>query len=470
MIESAFMAIPCVVSFAWGEHDGWIFATFTLLTFFTGYVLNHFLRPERQSMAKREGFLLTALVWIVFSLFGMLPFLLCSTPIGAGDAFFEAMAGFTTTGCSAYANPEELSHGVNLWRALMQWIGGMGIILFTLAVLPMLNSSGGMQMFNAEVTGITHDKILPRISQTAKGLWLIYIIITLACALLLWMGPMSLFDATCHALGTVSTGGFSTHVSGPAGWNSSYIDIVITIFMFLGGTSFTLVFMAATGRFAAVKANATFRFYAFYALVALIIFGVIMAIKLGANSTVRGLLIDPAFQIVATMTSTGYVVPGLSKWAPLLLALLLPMMVFGACAGSTSGGAKLDRMIVLTRYVRNSLKRTLHPNSINKIEIDGRVLSNDTVTHAISFLALYAIVIIAIAGILTALGVGISDSLFSSASCVSNAGISPDTFGGETAIASLPVVGKLVLSLAMLIGRLEVFTILVLLMPGFWRR
>lgn len=470
MIESGFMAIPCVVSFAWGETDGWIFATFTMLTFFTGYVLNHFLHPERRTMAKREGFLLTALVWIVFSLFGMLPFLLCSHPIGPADAFFEAMAGFTTTGCSAFADPEELSHGINLWRALMQWIGGMGIILFTLAVLPMLNSSGGMQMFNAEVTGITHDKIQPRISQTAKGLWLIYIIITLACALLLWLGPMSLFDAVCHALGTVSTGGFSTRAAGPAGWDSDYVDSVITIFMFIGGTSFTLVFMAATGRFAAVKANATFRYYASTVGVAIGIFAAVMAIKMGWGSTLRGVLIDPAFQIVATITSTGYVVPGLSGWAPVLLALLLPMMVFGACAGSTSGGAKLDRMLVLTRYVRNSLKRTLQPNTITKVEIDGRVLPSDTVNNVISFLSLYAIVIIFAAGVLTLMGVDLSDSLFCSASCVSNAGISPDAFGGGLAISSLPWAGKLVMALAMLTGRLEVFTVLVLFLPGFWHR
>lgn len=470
MIESAFMALPGIVSFAWGESDGWVFATFSLLTFFIGYVLNHFLHPARRVMAKREGFLLTALVWIVFSLFGMLPFLLCAHPVGLIDAFFESMSGFTTTGVSVFPDPEALSHGVSLWRAMMQWIGGLGIIIFTLAVLPMLNSAGGMQMFNAEATGITHDKIQPRISQTAKAFWIIYASLTIVCALLLWMGPMSLFDAVCHALGTVSTGGYSTSVSGPAAWGSAYVDTVITIFMFIGGTSFTLLFMVLTGRVAAVKSNATFRFYAFAVIIATAIFAAVTAIEKGSASTLRSLLIEPIFQIVSTITSTGYSVPGVSGWAPVLLALLLPMMLSGACAGSTSGGAKLDRLLVLGRYVRNSLKRVLQPNSITKVEIDGRVLTSDTVNHVVSFLAIYAIIIIFTACALTAMGAGLSDGFLCAAACVSNAGLTPDVFGGSLSISSLPAVGKIVLSFVMLIGRLEVFTILVLFLPGFWRR
>lgn len=194
MIESAFMLVPLVTCLIYGESDYMAFLITVAVTFAAGALMTFCIRPSYSSMAKREGFLLTALVWILFSCFGMLPFLMCSTPLTLSDAFFETMSGFTTTGATVFESVESLSHGINMWRCLTQWIGGMGIILFTLAVLPMLNHSGGMQMFNAEVTGITHEKLRPRISQTAKGLWAVYFVLSAALCLLLWIGPMDFFD------------------------------------------------------------------------------------------------------------------------------------------------------------------------------------------------------------------------------------------------------------------------------------
>lgn len=470
MIESAFMLIPAVVSLSFGEGDWLVFALSALFTCIVGYSLNHFIKPEYHAMGKREGFLLTAMVWIVFSLFGMLPFIFGSVPLCVGDAFFESMAGFTTTGCTAYPEVDFLSHGLNIWRALMQWIGGMGIILFTLAVLPMLNSSGGMQMFNAEVTGITHEKIRPRVSQMAKDLWLIYIVLTLICAMLLALGPMSIFDSVCHAFGTLSTGGFSTRSVGPSFWRSDYVDCVIAFFMFLGGTSFSLMLLFFLGKVSQVKSNATFRYYVGIILAMSVIFAANVLLRFGSEATLRDVIFDPLFQIVAIMTSTGYALPTLPNWGQLVLALLIPLMFFGACAGSTSGGAKIDRLLVLIKYVRNALKHTLYPNSITKVEIDGHILSSDTVTKAISFLALYCITICFAGIVLTALGIPIFDSCLTALSCVSNCGLSPDMFGGVTVISSIPILGKLVLAFSMLIGRLEVVTVLVLLMPAFWRK
>ena len=261
MIEAAFMVFPLIATIVYQETDFYAFLVSTIITGVVGASMTTFIEPSRTEMAKREGFLLTAMIWVVFSIFGMLPFILSETPFTISDAFFEAMSGFTTTGATIMNSVEHLSHGLHLWRCLMQWIGGMGIILFTLAVIPMLNHSGGMQMFNAEVTGITHDKIRPRVSQTAKGLWLVYILLSVLLCVLLWVGPMDFFDSVCHALSTMSTGGFSTKDASVGAWNSAYIKIIMTIFMFLGGVNFGLLFKACTGAPGGLLHNDTFKMY-----------------------------------------------------------------------------------------------------------------------------------------------------------------------------------------------------------------
>ena len=242
IIEAAFMAVPLVTSLVYGDGDTMAFVVSILVTASVGALMTFGVRPGRRDMGKREGFLLTASVWVFFSVFGMIPFLICRTPLTLSDAFFEAMSGFTTTGASVMQEIDGLSHAIHMWRSLMQWIGGMGIILFTLAVVPMLNSAGGMQMFNAEVTGITHEKLRPRVSSTAKRLWLVYALLTIALILLYWIGPMGMFDSICHAFSTMSTGGFSTRQESIGAWDSLYVKIVSTLFMFIGGVEFSLLF------------------------------------------------------------------------------------------------------------------------------------------------------------------------------------------------------------------------------------
>ena len=261
LIEAIFMLLPLITCLLYNENDLFSFLISVGVTLAAGLIMTFCIKPSYTSMAKREGFLLTALVWVVFSLFGMLPFMLCSTPLSMTDAFFETMSGFSTTGATVYQSVDGLSHGINMWRCLTQWIGGMGIILFTLAVLPMLNHSGGMQMFNAEVTGITHEKLRPRISQTAKGLWAIYFILTVVIFFLLWIGPMDFFDSLCHAFSTMSTGGFSTRNDSIAYWDSNYVKIVVTVFMFLGGVNFALIFRAMHGDIKSLYRNDTFMSY-----------------------------------------------------------------------------------------------------------------------------------------------------------------------------------------------------------------
>ena len=469
MIESGFMLIPLAVAAYHKESDLWAFAIAAGATALAGLSLTFSLRNSEPSMSKREGFLLTALVWIVFSIFGMIPFMLCNNHFDISSAFFEAMSGFTTTGFSTYESVESYSHAINLWRTLMQWIGGMGIILFTLAVIPMLNHSGGMQMFNAEVTGITHDKIRPRVSQTAKSLWGLYFFLTAALALLLWMGPMSLYDAVCHSFSAISTGGFSTRDASLAAFQSDYVTIVTMIFMFLGGTSFALIYKALQGKPMTLLRNNVFRAY-------IAIIGVVF-ICIVANIIVRGQVNDwrdvtiyPLFQVISTITSTGLSVCNFSTWGPFAIALMMVLMFTGACAGSTSGGAKIDRMILMVKSSRNELYRCIHPNAITSVRINQNIVSPDLVSKVIAFFCIYILVIVVGAISLCAIGMPLLESLFSAFSCVCNTGFSADITSLSANFSPIPSAGKWILSALMLIGRLELFTVLILFTRGFWRK
>lgn len=469
MVESFFMLVPTLTGYFYGESDWVVFAVCAGFTLLSGAALTYGIRPKRKNMGKRDGFLLTALIWVIFSIFGMLPFIFSSTNMSVTNAFFESMSGFTTTGASVMERIAESSHSIHIWRALMQWIGGMGIILFTLAVLPMLNYSGGMQMFNAEVTGITHDKLRPRISQTAKGLWMVYISLTLILIGLLWLGPMNFFESLCHAFGAISTGGFSTYSENIAAWHSVYIKVILTIFMFFGGTSFAMVYAVVHGNIKALLRNTVF--WTFVSIIG------VMYVLFAINIVVRGLYtgwesitIDPLFQVVSTITSTGYSSSNYANWGPFVLALAFVMMFFGGCAGSTSGGAKIDRIIVFFKYSRNELDRCIHPYNILSVKINSKVVNPDLVTKVVAFLCLYLLLVVVGGVVLSAMGVPMIDSFFSSFSCISNTGLGTDVTGLGGNYEIIPAAGKWVLSFLMLTGRLEIFTVLLLLTDSFWRR
>lgn len=469
LIEAAFLAMPLVTCFIYGEADWQAFSWAIMLTVAAGLVMTLGIRPNQKGMGKREGFLLTALVWVFFSGFGMTPFLLMEHPLNVSEAFFESMSGFTTTGATVLSSIKHLSHGVVLWRSLMQWIGGMGIILFTLAVLPMLNHEGGMQMFNAEVTGITHEKLRPRISQTAKGLWGIYIGLTLVLWGLLWCGPMNLFEAVCHAFSTMSTGGFSTEDDSIAAWSSSYLEIVVTVFMFLGGVSFALLFKAFSGDVRSLWRNDVFRTYVKVIFIMLVMFDVAIIYHNQAFS-VKSLTLDPLFQIVSTITSTGYTVANFENWGTFCLSLVFALMFFGACAGSTSGGAKLDRMLYLLKNSRNEIYRCVHPRNIYTVRLGGKVVPNELVSKVIAFLCIYVMIILVGGIVLTGLGLPLVDAFFSAFSCISNTGLGAGITGYGGNYDIVPDVGKWFLAFIMLIGRLELFTVLILFTSAFWKK
>lgn len=469
MIEAAFLLFPLLTCLIYGEEDAVAFAITAGLTAVSGILMTFGLHPTHSDMGKREGFLLTAAVWIVFSLFGMLPFMLCTAPMDISDAFFESMSGFTTTGATVLPSVEHLSHGILLWRCLMQWIGGMGIILFTLAVIPMLNHSGGMQMFNAEVTGITHDKIRPRISQTAKGLWAIYFVLTAMLTLLLWVGPMDFFDSICHAFSSISTGGYSTRDDSVGAWDSVYVESVVTLFMFLGGVNFGLLFKASRGDVRCFWKNDVFKAYIYIIAAAYVMF-VIAIVRRGQMTDIVSVTLDPLFQIISTITSTGLTVGNFENWGTFVLAILFLLMFFGACAGSTSGGAKIDRLLYLLKNTRNELYRCLHPSAILSVRVNDKVVPADVVSKVIAFLCLYVMIIMVGGIVLTAFDIPLVDSFFSSFSCISNTGLGSGVTGYGESYEAIPDVGKWVLSLLMLIGRLELFTVLILFTSDFWRK
>lgn len=469
MIESGFMVFLIIVALVCHDSDWLGFTISAAITFICGLLMTKRIRPAYSHMGRREGFLLTGSVWVVFSLFGMIPFLVNLPGVSVTDAFFESMAGFTTTGASVLTDTVSIDHGMHLWRALTQWIGGMGIILFTLAVLPMLNSSGGMQMFNAEVTGITHDKVRPRISQTAKMLWMTYISLTLIAFVCLWAGPMDWFDSLCHAFGTMSTGGYSSFNGGVSDHPSVYVYIVLTVFMYLGGVNFALIINSIYKGPRVVWRNEVLRIFTLSILATYVLFAINNAITQGIGDW-QVLTIKPLFQIVSMFTSTGYTIAGFAEWGTFVLGLMFVMMFIGGCAGSTSGGAKIDRILFLWKFCGNEVRRCIHPNSITAVKLNGRVQPHSLVSKVIAFLCLYIIVIIAGSLVMMIFGEDIGHSFFSAFSCVSNTGISAgDAFYGSD-FSSFCAPAKWVLSILMLIGRLELYTILILLTKAFWRR
>lgn len=471
LIEAAFMVIPLATSLIYGENDAMAFVESIAITAGAGLLAILCFRPRLANMGKREGFLLTALVWVVFSAFGMLPLLIGPTPLTVSEGFFEAMSGFTTTGATVIGQVSTLTHGIQIWRCLMQWLGGMGIIMFTLAVLPKFNHSGGLMMFNAEVTGITHDKISPRISQTAKTLWMIYLILTIVLICLLLLGPMNLFESICHAMSTISTGGYSTSDGSIGTWDDSYYTkIVITIFMFIGGINFGLLFATVHGGgLRTLWRNDIFRTYVYVILGMFILFDIAIIVR-DQFHDLQDITIEPIFQIVSTITSTGYTVTNFESWGTTVLVLVFLLMFIGACAGSTTGGAKLDRIRCVMVYTWHQLRMVVNPNEVHTVRVNGRVISRTIIGKIMSFIVIYMVTIFFSAILLTGMHVPLVDAFFSTFSCMGNNGLGAGITGYGSSYDIIPDAGKWVLSIVMLIGRLEIFTIFVLFVPEFWRK
>lgn len=468
VIESLFMLVPCIIAMIFKEKSLFDFLICAGITGACGAGMM-MLRPKSKDMGKREAILLTGMTWVILSLFGMLPFLFTGTHFTITDAFFETMSGFTTTGASVLNSLEEVPKSILAWRCVVQWIGGLGIILFTLAVVPMLNYSGGMQLFNAEVTGITHDKLRPRVSFTAKGLWAVYILLTVLLIIFLSFSKMDFFDAFCHGLSTMSTGGFSTSDMNISQWNSLYIKTVMCVFMFLGGVNFSLLFNTLTGKGGNPFKNTAFKCYVWVVIICYLGFVINILIQ-GLGTSWEYLTIDPLFQTISILSSTGITEPNFKDWGSISIVLLLVMILMGSCAGSTSGGAKIDRFVVLFKFIKNEFYKMMHPSTVTTVIINGKGTTVAVVHKTLAFLFLYAIVICAGGLALSLMGLPLSDAFFCASSAISNTGLGTEVTGLSENYALIPDAAKWLLSIIMLIGRLEIFTILLLFTPTFWRK
>lgn len=467
LLESVLLLPPLILCAIYGESDWKGFAVAALATGASGGTLAYIFRDSATRLYRREGYLLISTVWILFSIFGMIPFILCTHPLGMADAFFETMSGFTTTGATVISDVESQSHGILLWRALIQWIGGLGIVLFLIALLPALNDSGGISLFNAEITGISHDKLHPQIRRTASSLWKTYLALTLAMIPLLMAGGMDFFDSLCQSLTTTSTGGFSTRNASIGYWESGYIASVMTVFMFAGGTNLVVLYNAFKGGWRVAMKNEILRNYILVVAVAAVV--IAAGISQSDNgSGFSGNIIASLFHTVSAITSTGFTYSDFSTWGSLALQLTMLLMISGACAGSTTGGIKIDRITVLVKSLKNEIIRTLFPRRIKNVRTGGRIIDEPTLVRVMGFITVYIIALTAGAVAMAAYGYSVTDSFFASISCMGNNGLGYGVTG--SGYGSLPDLLKWIFSFEMLIGRLEIFTILVLFYPPFWKR
>ncbi|MFQ6608887.1 MAG: TrkH family potassium uptake protein [Fidelibacterota bacterium] len=438
-----------------------------------------FFTRGRVQLSIKDGFAVVTLTWLSIALFGAFLFLFTDAIPNMTDAFFESMSGVTTTGASIInmsygveGGPqgiESLSHGVLFWRSFIQWIGGMGIIVFSIAILPLLGV-GGVQLFKAEVPGPVPDKIKPRVRETAKILWLVYFGISLAEMLLLYAGGMTIFDAMCHMFTTMATGGFSTKNASIGGFNSIYIEYVIIFFMFLAGVNFSLHWKGLRGDFKSYFRDGEFKFYLgliFFFTVLLIISNLVRSNEgVLSHTMVRAAL----FQVVSILTTTGYGTADYELWGWFAQFLLLLMMFIGGSAGSTGGGMKIMRIMTITKYSLSEAKRLLHPRAVIPVRVGRRLISDDVIRNTLSFFLFFVAAFVLTSISLTALGIDLVTAIGATAASIGNIGPGLGEVGPLDHYGHLPGLAKWLLSFCMLLGRLEVFTVIVLFSRAFWKR
>lgn len=465
IFQGIFMILPVGFSIYYGDNDLFAILLSAGITLAVGLVLRLGFRFNGELRLK-DSYATVALGWIFAALFGALPFYISRYIPSFADAFFESMSGFTTTGASILRDIEALPHGLLLWRSLTQWLGGMGIIVLSLAILPLLGV-GGMQLYKAEIPGPLPDKLTPRIQETAKILWSVYALLSLIEALLLFIGGMNLFDSLCHTFTTMATGGFSTKNASIAHFNSFYINLVIIIFMFLAGTNFSLHYHGLRGRISAYWKSEEFRFYLKVILASLIIVILINLVSDSSNALVASQ--HSAFQVVSIITTTGFTIVDFGQWPSAAQMILLLLMFLGGCAGSTGGSIKILRIMILWKQGRAELKRLLHPHAVIPVRVDGRPVPPALVSNILSFVFLYLFIFVSASLVMSLLGLDIVSAVASVAATLGNVGPGLGLVGPSGNYSLIPWIGKWLLSFCMLAGRLEIYTLFVLLTKEFWK-
>lgn len=420
----------------------------------------------RTNLKKREGYLIVTLSWIFMTLFGSLPYLLSGSIPNLTNAFFETLSGFSTTGASILNDIEGMHKGILYWRSLTQWIGGMGIIVMTIAILPLLGI-GGMELFVAEAPGPTSDKLHPRIKETAKRLWAIYVILTGALLGLLMLGGMNFYDAINHAFTTMATGGFSTKQDSIAYFTSPFIQYTITAFMFLAGTNYTMIYFGFKGDLKRFIDNEEFMAYLKTCFLLTIV--VTVSVLIVTDSPLEQAFRDSIFQVVSVITTTGFVSADYTAWHPFLTLLFLVMMFLGGSAGSTSGGVKIVRHLIMAKNCLLEFRRLLHPHAVIPVKHNGKIVQPNTLSHVLVFILIYMIIFVVSSFIMSMLGMDFESAISSVATTLGNVGPGIGTVGPTDNFFHLPDSSKWFLSFLMLIGRLELFTVLIIFTPYFWK-
>lgn len=464
--ESFFMLSALLVCLIYNESDVMAFLYSFLFTFSSALLLTFGSLKKKADLRKHEGYIIVSLVWVVFSIFGSLPYIFSNAIPAPSDAFFETMSGFTTTGSSILNNIEDLSHGILFWRSLTQWLGGMGIIVLFLAILPKLGI-GGRELFIAEVPGPSPDKLTPSIKATARKLWGLYIIFTLVETILLYIGGMNFFDAINHSFTTMATGGYSTKQASIAFYDSAFIEYIIILFMFIAGTNFSLSYSAIIGKPIKLFKDEEFKFYCS------IIFTVSFLIALGLffeGSAIEESIRNAIFTVVSIITTTGFVTVNYELWTPFIKMLILALMFVGGSAGSTGGGIKVVRILLLIKNSYHELKRLIHPNAVINIKYNKHKVSPSIVTNVMAFLILYVGIFIVSVIIMSIAMPNLDSAISCVATTLGNIGPGFGNIGPMNNFAMLPTWSKWFLSFLMLLGRLELFTVLVLFTKAFWKK
>lgn len=467
-LEAMLMGCCFVIAFFFHEDDTLAFLESTIISIFAGVVLKLFGRHADNSMSRRDAYLVVTLCWVIFSLFGTLPFLISGYITHFTDAYFETMSGFTTTGATIIDDVEALPHGLLFWRSLTQWIGGLGIVFFTIALLPSM-VGGSVKVFAAEATGPIKTKLHPRLSTNAKWIWVIYLVITMACTASYWLGGMGVFDSINYAMTTTATGGFSTHNTSTEFFHSPTLEYVCTFFTFLSGVNFTLLYLTVIkGKVSLLCKNTEFKFYLF--LVG--IFTLIITIELMARN---GYDVEHAFrcgifQVVSFITTTGLFNDDAGTWPHVTWVVLAVCMFFGACSGSTSGGFKCIRGVMVLHVIKNEFRQILHPNAVLPIKIDGSNVPNQKRVTLLAFLTVYLILCLITSFTMITMGIDNTNAITITLSSIGNVGPSLGLNIGPTmSWSSLPDVCKWMCAVMMLVGRLEIFSVLVIFTPEFWK-
>ncbi len=459
------MIFPLLISWYHGEGEAASFLISMGICALAGLVLYLPFPQKRGDITRRHAFVIVSFGWLSASIFGALPFFLTDalTPL---DALFESVSGFTTTGASVLTYIDDFPKGLHFWRTMIQWLGGMGIILLSIAILPFLGV-GGMQLYQAEVPGPFKEKLRPRIAETAKLLWKTYLLISGLEATLLFAGGMSIFDSLCHTFTTMATGGFSTR-GASIGFYGHYHRIVIIFFMFLAGTNFSLHYRFLKGEYGGFWRDREFRFYLSVILVGIAAVAFDLISEMGGNWGDK--IEKAAFQVVSIMTTTGYATADFGKWPPFCQYLLFLLMFVGGCAGSTGGAIKCIRIFLLFKYAQQQLRRIIHPRAIGAIKMGEQTVSTSVLNGIMGMVILYMAIFVFASTAMSLMGLDVITSTSSVAATLGNIGPGLGKVGPAENYAHLPALGKGILIFCMLAGRLEVYTVLILLFPEFWRK